>query len=586
MDEERKQKLEELKTASPLESVKLLQEIELYDAKSSQEIIDEVYEQFEGNEHKVENIVIPVFTSIADGFLKKGTVGEALKKKGLTATRIVSECQNFSYDYNTNVYSEIVKDRVISENSKKAKSFNEKIKSDITQEYDRTGSKYGFTNSERNEYFNRKDKFGDNNTMKDEYSNETIYRSKNKRDNRRSKDDINHQAELDHIVPLQKVHEQLKNNCLLTDEDVKKIANDESNYAITSHKINNKKRADYNEDFVESKKADELGLNEKTRETMRKKGREAQKAIDKNANKAVLQHLKDGDKSAELAKAAKETAGKAAKESGNLFIGTIVMEVIKPVYYEMKDCIVNGIKEPVGIDDLGGALAFRLGRVKNYVVTNLAKIGIGGITDLIKSVVSSLVQGIVNLFFGMLKTMLQIIKDGIGIAISAVKILASKEMSPAEKGDAVVKLVGGALIGILGNALVDKLNIPEPWQTIVGALISGCGVLFFMIILDKIDIFSVKAEKRRNRILEIFDERIKDINEASESLDEYSIEVLKQQREKFEGINISINNALKKNDIDSINEGLDKMAEFMGVDVEEYSAENIRNMDHTTSFQF
>ena len=555
MDEERKQKLEELKTASPLESVKLLQEIELYDAKSSQEIIDEVYEQFEGNEHKVENIVIPVFTSIADGFLKKGTVGEALKKKGLTATRIVSECQNFSYDYNTNVYSEIVKDRVISENSKKAKSFNEKIKSDITQEYDRTGSKYGFTNSERNEYFNRKDKFGDNNTMKDEYSNETIYRSKNKRDNRRSKDDINHQAELDHIVPLQKVHEQLKNNCLLTDEDVKKIANDESNYAIT-------------------------------RETMRKKGREAQKAIDKNANKAVLQHLKDGDKSAELAKAAKETAGKAAKESGNLFIGTIVMEVIKPVYYEMKDCIVNGIKEPVGIDDLGGALAFRLGRVKNYVVTNLAKIGIGGITDLIKSVVSSLVQGIVNLFFGMLKTMLQIIKDGIGIAISAVKILASKEMSPAEKGDAVVKLVGGALIGILGNALVDKLNIPEPWQTIVGALISGCGVLFFMIILDKIDIFSVKAEKRRNRILEIFDERIKDINEASESLDEYSIEVLKQQREKFEGINISINNALKKNDIDSINEGLDKMAEFMGVDVEEYSAENIRNMDHTTSFQF
>ena len=138
--EERKSILEELQTASPLESAKLLQEIELYDAKSSQEIIDEVYKEFAGNQQKVENIVVPVFTSIADGFLKKGKVGEALKKKGLTATRIVSECQNFTYDEGVDTYSEIIKDRVISENSKNQKSFNDRIDSDITQEYDREGS--------------------------------------------------------------------------------------------------------------------------------------------------------------------------------------------------------------------------------------------------------------------------------------------------------------------------------------------------------------------------------------------------------------------------------------------------------------
>ena len=258
----------------------------------------------------------------------------------------------------------------------------------------------------------------------------------------------------------------------------------------------------------------------------------------------------------------------AVKDSGNLFIGTIVMEVIKPVYYEMKDCIVNGIKEPVGIDDLGGALAFRLGRVKNHVISNLARIGIDGLGDLIKSVISSLIQGIVNLFFGMIKTMLQIVKEGIGIAISAIKILSSKEMSKAEKGDAVVKLVGGALIGILGNVLVDKLNLPEPWQTIVGAIISGCGVLFFMILLDKIDIFSVKAEKRRDRILEIFEQRINDIKEASEHLDEYTIEILKSQREKFEDIKNSIKYAISENNIDTINNEMYEMAKFLGVDLE------------------
>ena len=118
MEEERRQKLEQLKTVSPLESARLLQELELYDAKSSQEIIDEVYAEFEGNEHKVENIVVPVFTSIADGFLKKGVVGQSLRKKGLTATRIVNECQNFSYDKDVNVYSEVVKDQIIRENIK------------------------------------------------------------------------------------------------------------------------------------------------------------------------------------------------------------------------------------------------------------------------------------------------------------------------------------------------------------------------------------------------------------------------------------------------------------------------------------
>lgn len=563
--EERKSILEELQTASPLESAKLLQEIELYDAKSSQEIIDEVYKEFAGNQQKVENIVVPVFTSIADGFLKKGKVGEALKKKGLTATRIVSECQNFTYDEGVDTYSEIIKDRVISENSKNQKSFNDRIDSDITQEYDREGSKYGYTASEHDKYFDKK--FGDNKTIKDEYSNETIYRSKEQRDNRRDENDFMYQAELDHIVPLEKVHEQLKNNCLLTDEDVRRIANDESNYAVTSHKINNKKRSDYNEDFAESKKADDLGLDEQTRETMKQKGREAQKQIDKHANRAVLEHLKNGDKKDELKTAAKQMTGEAAKESGEMFIGTIIMEVIKPVYFEMKDCIVNGIKEPVGVDDLGGALAYRLSRVKNHVVSNLTRIGIDGFTDLIKSIVSSLVQGIVNLFFGMLKTFLQIIKDGIGIAISAVKILSSKEISTAEKGDAVVKLVGGALIGILGDVLVDKLNIPEPWETIVSALISGCGVLFFMILLDKIDIFSVKSERRRNRIIEIFNERIKDIERAKEQVDVFALETLKQQRENFEVINDEMQEGIKNNNIDIINAGLYKMAKYFKIEL-------------------
>lgn len=42
MDEERKKAIEELEYASPLEISRLLQEMELYDEKTSQEVLDEV----------------------------------------------------------------------------------------------------------------------------------------------------------------------------------------------------------------------------------------------------------------------------------------------------------------------------------------------------------------------------------------------------------------------------------------------------------------------------------------------------------------------------------------------------------------
>lgn len=44
MNEEKKKAIEELEYASPLEISRLLQQIELYDEKSSQEVLDEVYE--------------------------------------------------------------------------------------------------------------------------------------------------------------------------------------------------------------------------------------------------------------------------------------------------------------------------------------------------------------------------------------------------------------------------------------------------------------------------------------------------------------------------------------------------------------
>lgn len=83
MDEERKKAIEELEYASPLEISRLLQEMELYDEKTSQEVLDEVHEKFDSAEHLEDEVLKPVFMSVIEDFLKLHLVEEQQEKRGL-----------------------------------------------------------------------------------------------------------------------------------------------------------------------------------------------------------------------------------------------------------------------------------------------------------------------------------------------------------------------------------------------------------------------------------------------------------------------------------------------------------------------
>ena len=74
---------ESIRNASPLEIASKLQEAELYDKKETREVVDEVYEDFNKQGSLVDEVVIPVFMSIADGFLESTAATRKLRKKGL-----------------------------------------------------------------------------------------------------------------------------------------------------------------------------------------------------------------------------------------------------------------------------------------------------------------------------------------------------------------------------------------------------------------------------------------------------------------------------------------------------------------------
>ncbi len=588
MDNGKLKELEDsIRNASPLELASKLQEAELYDKKETRAVVDEVYKEFSKQGSLVDEVVVPVFMSVADGLLESTAATRSLRKRGLTASKIISQCKSFSYD-------NVETDTIVPDGYTEWKNVGEQTRSDFQHYGEQTRIAYDRATYEDKDRLNqyKQNKFDNNGgriNATDEYTGQkNVYQYKSNPDARRNVEAYkhDHQAEVDHIVPLKNIHEQYKGNYALTDEDIKNIANSDSNYALTSARINRGAGAPSlggkfdmtNAEFVEDQRRREregrpnLGLSEEAKENMLRMEKESQKEIQKDANKAIFDNL-SGQGTGNTSEILGKSASNAADQSKDYIVGNVILYLIKPLYYEISDMFRNGVKEGVGAESTFQAFKIRFGRVKKYVVENaLAFLG-NNVWEFVKGFISSLIEGIISLFIGIFKQILKVIKEGIKVFVKAGKILFGKQssqMSAAEKGDAIIKIIGGSVIAICGigiEALLNKIGVVEPWSIILSTLLAGIASTLFMLLLDKIDLFSVKAEKRRKRIEEIFDARIKDIHDAEQVFNTAAIETMREQRLQFVAIDKKINDAIQGNNIVAINSSLFDLASFMHVDL-------------------
>lgn len=659
MDDERNQNIEKLKCASPLEVTKILYEMELYDKKSSQEIIDEVYEQFASGENMTEEIVKPVFLSVIDGLLEASPQMRKAKKHGLTASRVLTECEQFSYDglqnHGTNVdgYTEWKNAKYYDTEYNIAKNsdnhgdnlvYGGNVNSQMTQNPSSREKRKLYEDKQRMDGYKDRKTIG-HSTVQDEYTGKTnLYDSKKNRPNNATDEKYANLAETDHIVPLKQMHESLKHNYALDDNDIKNIANCDYNFAMTAAAINDGrgKGAKTNQEFIKEQEKKGTPVDKITKENMLRLQKEAEKAINDQVNRTVIfnalgksdtqtinqkydvmmeskirayekkhgvapdekklasmKALVDKKREEEIA-STKETqkqkgkeirsnaASEAATQATQYFAGNLLLYIVKPLYYEMSDIIKNGMIEGVDAENATDAIKIRFGRMKDHVVTHFADFMGENAIDFIKGFVSSLIEGVISLFVGIFKQILKVVKEGIKIFVQSAKILFGKEaehMSPAEKGDAIIKILGGSVVAIAGVAiesLLNKIGIGEPWSIILSTMLSGIASTLFMYILNKMDLFSLNAEKRKERIVDIFNERISDINDAAEKFNYVAIDTLKRQREEFETICSMIKEKMVANNIIGINDGLYKMAELMNVELEYSNTEEFCDyMDST-----
>lgn len=455
----------------------------------------------------IDHILEPIFLSLFDGTMRAFRIGT---KQGITATRLYSECKSFNYEsYSNNStldsYTEYLNE---SDNIKQFDSTSTYNGGKISRDGTETNMRDQVKMSKAKEahfdgYATASDGYGGNDPI---YENKTHAKSAGEKEQR---------TEVDHAVPCAEVCNKLKKNKALTDNDIKEIVNIEENLVATSFKNNrgteigkfDKSRDELAKEIelgyvIDSKgKKRELTEDElKTRANMVEKMDLAQKEMDSQVNRTVIDNLKSNRD------IQKRMSVDAANAATNQSLGDVIIFMIKPLYYELTDCLSKGIEEGVNANSFKSALSFRFNRMKKHILEKAATQLKDSMLSFVKNFLSMLLEGIVNCFVGVFKSIFRMIKEGFKILLQIIPIIKDKKKSMAEKGDAILKLAASSLtifasIGI--ESWLNSLGLGEPWSIVISSVLTAVLTALMMYLLDKLDLFGLKEEARLNRIDEI-----------------------------------------------------------------------------------
>lgn len=584
--------IEELRKISPLALPGYIAECEFYDQTESRKIFDDAVREFEKDGGTADSILKPVIWSVADGLLEAIPGGAALRRKGLTPQRIYNECTTFSYGQDDGAigtipgvaYVDYLNARGVREgelSGYRLPSGNEKRRGAGPLVGDCRG---GFAQHSQRQYKGHRDNYEDKaaldaykaeyartggKTLVDEYTGRRdVWLYEKNPDGRRRlslADSRSHVANVDHIVPLASIQRSLAGNYALSRADIKAIANAKYNFAITNAKLNKMKGDLSNREFV--KRHPEL--DERTKRIMLQKEEAALKAIEDATNEKVSANLLDGGRKGSVIR--KRLAGQATDQAANYAIGNVVLYLLKPLYWELKDSFKNGIQEGVNASSGAEALRIRFGRVKNYLLAHAKEFLGDSVWEFVKGFISALIEGIVGLFVGMFRSVLKLLKEGVRIFVQAAKILWGKnssKMSPAEKGDAIVKLIGASVASLAGvgvDMVLASIGVPRILYVPLSAMLSGIAAALFMYLLDRADLFSVKAERRYARLKEIFDARIADMKADTARFNTAVTEQLRQNRLEFAQFERDVQSALDGHDSGKLDQAMVQMARYLQI---------------------
>ncbi|WP_306695435.1 DNA repair protein [bacterium 19MO03SA05] len=581
--------VERLEGCSPLQASKVLLDVELYDLRYSLEVLQTIEEQMADSQADIgESLVKPILLNVCDGLVSHPKL--KLSKKGLTASRLVSELQSFSYDGAASMVADHRLDKQrLDEHTRKQRDDKGpyKGKRKIVEDTDKLDD-YLDRRIKNNRRIESELEVNDQGQKRYLYRrSDVINQAKKEQGGNYSKSEIN----VDHQIPLKHAFEEYGQSKAISLDDLKTALNQDANFKNISGKLNTSKGekswSEYQQ-WVENKrcrledkqragtlsKSEQQELNDlptkKTLDNALEAEKTAKAAIESDLNKVVANKLKTDRNMGK--KLAKEAYGQAKDELEEKGIGELIILIIKPIFFELRDILQHGVLHDLETYSKLDAIGLRFKRAYHYITVNLEHVGFDVIKDALKNFVKYLINAVVNLFVGMLKRALKIISEGFNAIIQAIKILFS-DSTPTQKADAITKLLATTVVTYVSftfeqviSPYVDMIPVVgEHLKEATSIMVSGIGSALVVWLLDQVDIFSTKAELRTKRVKEVFEMRIQQIKDNTDAFEQASIAKLARDKLQFRSLTEHLSRTI--NDDSNVNSDVEAIADFMKIDL-------------------
>lgn len=297
--------------------------------------------------------------------------------------------------------------------------------------------------------------------------------------------------------------------------------------------------------------------------------------VPKSVKKELIEHIKHSQntESKKILKGTKykTVSSDAYKQTkgamGKIVAGQIIYYTAPPLVYEVRTILSDKTLE---LGNVLEKLEMSVKRIGNYVVSKLNKIFSNIAVNTLKRFIKSFMDILINMVKATVKKLLKLGKNLILSTVDAVRIIADRNTSNAQKADAVFQLYGvtitSCVIEILFEMAGDALHIPEPFDDIifgpVQILTTVVCTNLTMLMLKKLDLFDVQYGFKMSQIRKLFEETNNEYKEQYNIAAQYTddetklmLDKAKQQcREIYENLQeLDYNKESARGELEKIN---------------------------------
>ena len=241
--------------------------------------------------------------------------------------------------------------------------------------------------------------------------------------------------------------------------------------------------------------------------------------VPKSVRQALIRNIRHSQnkesitflQNAQYGKVAKDAAKNTKAAIGKIIAGQIIYYAAPPLVYEIRWLLKD---KQAKLDNVLERLGESAKRIGEYVLSKLKDIFQNVLFNSLKKFIKSFMDILINAVKATVKKLLKIAKNLMLSTVDAVRIIADKNATAAEKADSVFNLFGvtitSCVIEVLFELAAEALHIPNPWDEIIFGplqiLVTVVCTNLTMLILQKADLFDVRFGFKVNAVKKIFDE--------------------------------------------------------------------------------